>query len=177
VNATPACTPGYATLMAEYNRWMNAPLYDICAGVPDADRRRHLGVYFRSIHGTLNHLLYGDRSWLSRFIGRPYSVTTIGQELYVDFAELWRERAVTDAQIVSWSTTLTPEWLDAPLRYTSNVDGVTRELPAGILIAHFFNHQTHHRGQITVLLDQLGHDHGITDIPWLPSLNAVVAMP
>jgi uncharacterized damage-inducible protein DinB len=173
----PACTPAFAVLMAEYNRWMNGQLYDLCAGVPDADRKRDLGVYFRSIHGTLNHLLYGDRAWLGRFTGQPFAVTAIGQELYADFDELRRERETTDAQIITWAASLTPEWLDAPFRYTSNVDGLTRELPAGTLVVHLFNHQTHHRGQITILLDQLGYDHGISDIPWLPSLNAVVDAP
>ena len=65
-------------------------------------------------------------------------------------------------------------WLAETLQYRSNVDGITRVLPAWILVTHVFNHQTHHRGQVTTLMKQLGHDPGVTDIPWLPELKAVV---
>lgn len=163
----------YYAMMADYNRWMNRNLYAVCALMPDAVRRQECGIFFRSIHGTLNHLLYGDRSWLGRFTGEPFEVTVIGQELYSDFAELQAEREATDERIIAWAQTLTPEWLQSPFSYTSNVDGKTRVLPAWTLVVHLFNHQTHHRGQITTLLSQLGYDAPVTDLPWLPGLEAV----
>ena len=158
-------------LMARYNRWMNRKLYSICADIADADRKKDLGAFFKSIHGTLNHLLYGDRAWMGRFTARPYNVTVIGQELYTDFAELRREREITDAAILTWSKSLDPLWLAADFTYTSNVDGKTRVLPAWTLVTHLFNHQTHHRGQVTTLMKQLGHDPGDTDIPWMPEFG------
>jgi len=76
-----------------------------------------------------------------------------------------------DDEIVAWAQTLSEDWLQSPSTYTSSVDGKTRTLPTWVLVVHMFNHQTHHRGQLTTLLKQLGVDPGITDIPWLPALE------
>ena len=62
--------PAYCQLMARYNRWMNERLYALCAGLDDDERKRDRGAFFGSIHGTLNHLLWGDRMWLGRFTRR-----------------------------------------------------------------------------------------------------------
>lgn len=159
-------------LMARYNQWMNEKLYQVCASIPDQERKKDLGAFFKSIHGTLNHLLYGDRAWMSRFVAMPLAVTAIGEELHQDFDELRTDRTALDQQILDWSHGLSPQWLDAPFKYTSNVDGKTRVLPAWVLIMHMFNHQTHHRGQVTTLIKQLGHDPGITDLPWLPEFES-----
>jgi uncharacterized damage-inducible protein DinB len=158
----------YAELMAEYNHWMNHKLYGICAEIPDERRREDRGAFFKSIHGTLNHLLFGDRIWLGRFINQPYSAK-IGQELYSDFDELWQQRELTDQKILEWSKDLTDEWLERSLTYKSASDNIERSLPHWILVTHMFNHQTHHRGQLTTLLSQLGYNPGVTDLPWLPS--------
>ena len=158
-------------LMARYNQWMNEKLYRVCADIPDEDRKRDLGAFFKSIHGTLNHLLYGDKAWMGRFRRKPFPVTVIGQTLYEDFEELRADRQETDQQILEWSQNLSSEWLELPFEYTSNVDGKTRVLPTWILVMHLFNHQTHHRGQVTTLIKQLGREPGITDLPWLSSLQ------
>ena len=165
----------YYQIMASYNQWMNQNLYAICTKIPDAERKKDCGAFFKSIHGTLNHLLYGDRAWMGRFIEKSVSVRVIGQELYFDFAQLREQHNLTDHQIVEWSNNLSKEWLEKPFEYTSNVDGKTRILPAWVLAVHMFNHQTHHRGQLTTLLSQLGYDSGVTDLPWLPSLNSIIA--
>lgn len=159
--------------MALYNQWMNQKLYAVCAEIPDADRKKDLGAFFKSIHGTLNHLLYGDKAWMARFTGRPVDVA-IGQELFANYVELKKAREEADFEILAWSKNLKPDWLKEPFEYTSQVDGKTRILPTWILVTHFFNHQTHHRGQITTLMRQLGYESGVTDIPWLPELNAVM---
>src|SRR4029434_3118727 len=99
----------YPRTMARYNRWMNERLYECCARIPDAERKRDMGAFFKSIHGTLNHLLLADRIWLGRFTGVPFAVTGLDQELYADFAELRRERECTDREIVSWVASLAPE--------------------------------------------------------------------
>jgi uncharacterized damage-inducible protein DinB len=161
--------------MARYNAWMNERLYAVAATLGDGDRWRDLGAFFRSVHGTLNHLLLADRAWLWRFTGdaaiggsydtqgRLIEVRALDQELYADFETLRRERARTDAAIVAWAAALTPERLAAPLRYRTT-DGRACEHPLWWAASHFFNHQTHHRGQVTALLVQLGRDPGVTDL-------------
>jgi uncharacterized damage-inducible protein DinB len=161
-------------LMAEYNCWMNQKLYSVCSAIPDEQRKQDLGAFFQSIHGTLNHLLYGDKAWMGRFTNMPFSVTRIGQEIYADFEELRIEREKTDQQILEWSMSLNPAYLSQPFEYISNVDGQRRVLPTWILVTHMFNHQTHHRGQVTTLIKQIGYEPGVTDIPWLPTIYPAI---
>lgn len=111
---------------------------------------------------------------MGRFSNNPFSVTLIEQELYADFDALRAEREKMDQQILEWSMKLDPEWLNQPFEYTSNVDGKRRVLPASTVVTHMFNHQTHHRGQVTTLIKQVGYEPGVTDIPWLPTINAAV---
>jgi len=171
-----SAAPGIALLeglrvMARYNRWMNERLYDCCAKLSDADRKRDRGAFFRSIHGTLNHLLLGDRLWLSRFLAREFRIGSLADELYSDFAELRRERAKTDAEILEWIETLDEERLAGPLRFRSIVGNKDRSFPLWFAAQQFFNHQTHHRGQLTTLLMQAGIDPGVTDLLWLPGME------
>lgn len=162
--------PQYARTMAAYNAWMNARIYETCAGLPDEARKRDLGAFFRSIHGTLNHLLLADRVWLGRFTGDPFRVKSLDQELYADYAELRRERALTDAAITQWAESLTQEQFAGDLVYTTISNPQERRTPFWVVLVHFFNHQTHHRGQVTTLMKQLGLDPGVTDLMWLPGL-------
>lgn len=90
----------YCTLMAEYNQWMNRSLYAGCAQLSDEQRKRDMGAFFQSIHGTLNHLLYTDKVWMGRFLCEPFSSHIEGHELYRDYEELRAERAREDARIV-----------------------------------------------------------------------------
>lgn len=153
---------------------MNQNIYLVCSEIPDEKRKRDLGAFFKSIHGTLNHLLYGDKAWMGRFTNSPFSVTVFGQELYADFDVLRAEREKVDQQIIAWSKHVDANWLSQPFEYTSNVDGKRRVLPTWVLVTHMFNHQTHHRGQVTTLIKQTGYEPGVTDMPWLPTINAAV---
>ncbi|MBD0336601.1 MAG: damage-inducible protein DinB [Cyanobacteria bacterium Co-bin13] len=162
-------TPDYCFALATYNQWMNGRLYEVCAAIPDETRKQDQGAFFGSVHGTLNHLLYGDRIWLARFQEKPSSLPPIGQNLYENFDDLRCHREAMDQEILSWAAALSEAWLAQPFQYTSSVDDKTRVLPAWVLVTHLFNHQTHHRGQLTTLLSQLGYDYGATDIPWLPN--------
>lgn len=164
----------YYQLMAEYNCWINQNIYLVCSEIPDEKRKPDFGAFFKSIHGTLNHLLYGDKAWMGRFTNHPFSVTVSGQELYADFDVLRAEREIVDQQILEWSKHLDFDWLSQPFEYTSNVDGKQRVLPTWVLVTHMFNHQTHHRGQVTTLIKQVGYEPGVTDIPWLPTINTAV---
>lgn len=158
--------------LATYNQWMNQRLYAVCAELSDAERRQDRGVFFKSIHGTLNHLLVGDRVWLSRFQGTQFRPRGLDEELYADFDELRRERERTDGDIVGWATSLTDEALAGQLRFTTIVNPAPRTYEMWVAVAQFFNHQTHHRGQVTALLSQCGKDYGITDLIWLPQVRA-----
>jgi uncharacterized damage-inducible protein DinB len=160
----------WARTLASYNQWMNERLYALCAELPDAERRRDRGAFFRSIHGTLNHLLLGDRLWLGRFTGVPFVVARLDQELYADFAELRSEREATDREISRWAASLEPETFAGTLHFTSIVNPAPRSYPFWVALTHFFNHQAHHRGQLTTLLMQAGVDPGVTDLIWLPGL-------
>src|SRR3954466_10825534 len=115
-------------LMAEYNRWMNGRLYTLCADLPDAERRQDRGAFFKSIHGTLNHLYYGDQAWFGRFTQRPI-VAKIQHEFFTTFEELREARKLLDNELVAWANTLREEWLRSAFTYTSSVDGKTRTLP------------------------------------------------
>jgi uncharacterized damage-inducible protein DinB len=163
-------TPEWLSALARYNRWMNDKLYGLAATLSDEARKRDSGAFFKSIHGTFNHLLLADRVWLARFTGMtlpngfmgPGGIRSLDQELYVDFEELRRERALTDDELSAWVSGLTPERLAAPLVFLRR--GQRQECPLWWTVAHVFNHQTHHRGQITTLLTQQGHDPGVTDL-------------
>lgn len=164
--------------LAAYNRWMNQRLYAVCSELTDAQRRQDRGAFFKSIHGTLNHLLLADRIWLGRFLDAPYPADRLDRELYADFAELRREREITDRDLVDWAATLTEATLAGVLRYTGVSSPVPRRYELWLAVTHLFNHQTHHRGQLTVLLNQCGKDYGVTDLVQLPAVvqrNAVGA--
>ena len=157
----------YARTMARYNRSMNRALYDCSARLTDAQRKEDVGAFFKSIHGTLNHLLVGDSVWMGRFQGPAFVPTSLAQELHAGFDELRRAREAMDARIVDWAATLGDTSLAGELRYTSIVNPAPRVMPMALAVAHFFNHQTHHRGQLTTLLMQRGIDPGVTDLMWV----------
>jgi uncharacterized damage-inducible protein DinB len=162
--------------LARYNQLMNRKLYQAAGKLGDDERKRDRGAFFGSIHATLNHLLLADRVWMLRFTGdaaryasrgedgEPIQVRALAQELYADFARLAEERERTDADIVTWAHTLTAEWLEQPLAYQSLAGAPQSPHVAWWAIGHFFNHQTHHRGQVTTLLTQAGVDTGSTDL-------------
>ena len=159
-------------LMSEYSYWMNQKLYESCAQLDDSKRREDLGAFFGSIHMTLNHLLHGDRMFLSRFQDKDEEFAPLGTDLFPEFEDLRRERVETDMEMQRWAESLDEAWLSETLTYQSMSDGKTRTIEQWILVTHLFNHGTHHRGQITTLLSQLGVDVGPTDIPFMPIFDA-----
>ena len=163
-------THDHCLVLARYNRWMNDKVFAVSANLTDEQRKQNCGAFFKSIHGTLNHLLVADRVWMGRFIGAvlepdeigPGGIRSLNQELYEVFEELRQQRKQMDAEIEQWVATLRPEQLAAPLRYLRQ--GVMWDFPLWWSVAHLFNHQTHHRGQVTTLLMQAGQDPGVTDL-------------
>jgi uncharacterized damage-inducible protein DinB len=163
-------TPTHARMMAAYGAWMNGRLLDLCGGLGDAERKRDLGAFFRSIHGTFDHLVYGDVAWMGRFTGSPMPAKRIGEVVHEAWEELAAARRAMDRRIEAWAAGLGEVWLAETMAYVSVNDGKTRVLPRWVLVTHMFNHGTHHRGQLTTLMKQLGVDPGVTDLPWLPAL-------
>lgn len=159
---------------AKYNREFNLSMLTKLAQMSDSERKKDLGAFFGSIHGTLNHILLADRIWLGRFAkvfpdmaslqhaALVHEFSSLRQELCSDFAIFVPERQATDEVITNWAEELTDTRLAETMRYT-NSQGQVREHSAWLAVAHLFNHQTHHRGQITTLMNQLGYDAGITD--------------
>lgn len=154
-------------LMARYNQWMNQRLYLVCQSLSDELLKAELGAFFGSIYATLNHLVFADYAWMARFQDSPVPYK-LGEEICSGFAELTTVREQLDHTIITFSQNLTKAWLQSDITYYSGIDKRSRTLPAWALLTHMFNHQTHHRGQITTLLSQQGVDAGVTDIPWMP---------
>lgn len=162
-------TPDVVRAFARYNRWMNDKVYAAAALVGDEERKRDRKAFFKSIHATLNHLLVGDRIWLGRLTGvaapagqLAEGIRALDQELFADFAPLRADRRRVDDAIAAWAATVTEPQVEGTIRYVSG--GRAREYPFWWAVMQMFNHQTHHRGQITTLLFQAGQDPGSTDL-------------
>jgi uncharacterized damage-inducible protein DinB len=160
---------------ARYNAWFNARLYEVSATASDDERRRDLGAFFGSVHGTLNHLILCDHIWLLRLqpdlaeaiprdaAGKAIQPAGLDSIVYDDFDLLRARRTQLDATIQRWIASLSPADLDREMAYKTT-KGVAVRHPLWWAVTHMFNHQTHHRGQVTTLLLQLGHDPGATDL-------------
>ena len=156
--------------LAKYNTWMTEKAYAAADQMSDPDRKEDRGAFFKSVHSTLNHILFGDRAWMRLFTGKDYEVTAIGVDLYGDYEELKAAHLEMCADIEAFAQTLSSEWLEGTLVWPSRSDGVTRQRPTWLCVTHMFNHQTHHRGQLSTLLMQAGIDIGRTDLPFMPDL-------
>ncbi|MES2939590.1 MAG: DinB family protein [Pseudomonadota bacterium] len=165
-------TASYIQLMAQYNQWMNSRMFALCASLPDAELHKDRGAFFGSIYATLNHIAYSDLAFLSRFTGDPSVVPDPGVDLFGGFGFLKAQREALDQRLLAWSASLSPAWLAEPLTYTSKIDNRTRTIEKWVLVTHLLNHQTHHRGQVTTLLSQMGLDMGTTDIPFMPRFDS-----
>ncbi len=162
-------------IFARYNAAMNKSIYTCAAQLDAAALELDRGAFFGSILGTLNHIMVADINWLKRFAAHParfVALKSIGEfptpkaldeMLYPALAPLLYQRRVLDNMISAWALELKDEVLASTLNYT-NLRGEVVNKNLGFLLLHFFNHQTHHRGQITTLLSQLGLDVGVTDL-------------
>lgn len=161
----------YIRLMARYTLWQNAGMTEAATTLDEAGRMADRGAFFGSIAGTLNHLLWGDRLWLSRFAGtaapRTGSIAESTGET-PDWDSYRTERTATDALIARWAETLDPAWLDGELSWWSGAAGREVTKPKAALVVHFFNHGTHHRGQVHAMLTAAGARPQDTDIPFMP---------
>ncbi len=142
--------------LARYNRWANRRLYDTVASLPDAAvRLERPAAFFGSILGTLNHVLVGDRIWLARIEGVAAGIERLDQRLYEDLARLRAARDLEDARIVALTKDLVPDALTGEVAYTT-MAGEAQSTRLELILAHLFNHQTHHRGQTHGLVQEAG---------------------
>jgi len=163
------------SLMASYNQWMNTKLYDAASRLSAVELAQARGAYFGSIFGTLNHIVVADTLWLKRFATHTSSTATLAvmvplptpegldQLMFDDLKGLAAHRHWLDEVIIHWIAALTDDDLDTDLSYY-NTKGVASKRRYSSLVYHFFNHQTHHRGQVSTLLSQAGIDIGDTDL-------------
>jgi uncharacterized damage-inducible protein DinB len=145
----------YFRSLARYNQWANRRLYAACAQLHEPDYMRPRASFFGSIHATLNHILVGDRIWMGRFTGHDSGIHALDQILYGDLAGLRVAREAEDAQIINFVDALDLPTLNTTLRYKAmSAPHAAQSSPMRLTLAHFFNHQTHHRGQVHGLLSQ-----------------------
>ena len=162
-------------LMASYNQWMNKSLYEAASQLDAGELEKDRDAFFRSIIGTLNHIIVGDTIWLKRFANHEAGFPSLDYlhvvdtpisldvTLYSKLTALTEARAIMDEVIVQFASELTDQAIAIPLAY-SNTKGQPFIKNFGYLLQHFFNHQTHHRGQVSTLLSQAGIDIGVTDL-------------
>lgn len=140
-------------MLANYNTITNRKLYEVCSQLSDVERKRIRQAFFKSIHGTLNHIMVGDCIWMGRFEGKQMPSTNLDAILYEDFDELRSVRVLEDQRIEAFMSQLNQDFLTKTISYVNN-QGKLHTDPPNLLLAHFFNHQTHHRGQIHDMLSQ-----------------------
>ncbi len=159
----------YATF-ARYNQWANRRLYDAAALLSDAEYRADRGAYFKSMHGTLNHLLTTDRIWMKRFTGAGEAPERLDTILHERLDDLAAARRAEDRRIVAWMDDLGEEALAGVIRYrrvSTPEEFVQPLMPA---LDHWFNHQTHHRGQAHMVLTSLGRSAPELDLLYFQRL-------
>ncbi|WP_346906594.1 DinB family protein [uncultured Roseibium sp.] len=151
-------------MFAAYNRWANGRLYDAAELLSDEEWERDVRAFFGSMCGTLNHILVADRIWMNRFTGTGETHKVLSDLPHPHFGDLRRERGAMDDRIADWVDTLDEETLEGLFSYVpvTNPKEVTQ--PLAPALAHFFNHQTHHRGHAHMILSVLGHEPPSLDL-------------
>lgn len=156
------------SMFAHYNRWANERVYEAAGLTNNADYRADRGAFFGSLHGTLNHLVVADRIWMRRFTGVGPLHTQLDEIIYEDRVSLGVARRDEDERIIFYIETLSETEIAGMFTYRSISNPTNVTQPLAPAIAHFFNHQTHHRGQVHGLLTAIGgHD-------FAPSLDLIL---
>jgi len=152
------------TMFAGYNAWANQRIYDAATHLSDADYRADRGAFFKSMHGTLNHMVVADRIWMFRFTATGEPPTQLNAILYDDFASLREARRAEDERIARYIEALSEADLAGTIRYRTITNPATIEQELSPALDHFFNHQTHHRGQAHCLLTAITGDAPSLDL-------------
>ncbi|WP_212525750.1 DinB family protein [Actibacterium sp. MT2.3-13A] len=163
-------TRAYVRTMSRYNRWQNRQVLAACDTLTPQALTEDRGAFFGSILGTLSHLMWGDALWMSRFDSwdKPH-VGIAGSARFVpDWPTLRRLRPEADARIAAWADALPEDGLAGDLAWFSGAAGREVSMPLTLCVTHFFNHQTHHRGQVHAMLTAAGARPGDTDLFLMP---------
>lgn len=151
--------------LTQYHSWTFHRLYEYLESVSETDYRRECGLFFKSIHGTLNHILLADKIWYGRCINQPITVSGLDEELYSHRNQLQKE---INHQSVKWNELLKQidaDKLEKIIEYRTT-EGSDKSLPFANIISHVINHGTHHRGQISAALTQFGYPAPEIDLPF-----------
>ncbi len=163
-------TPAFAQLMARYGQWQNASLISAANTLNEDARRENRGAFFGSIHATLDHLLWGDRLWLSRFGGcqAPNGGIPTSTMQFPDWEKLKAMRENIDAAMVTWADRQSQACIDSDFLWITSAGVTVGTFPRWKLIQQMFNHGTHHRGQVHAMLTAAGASPEDTDIQQMP---------
>ncbi len=163
-------SPDYVLSMARYNAWQNRQMKAALEALPEAELRRDRGAFFGSIFATVNHLLWADAMWMGRFADWAKREAGIdGSTTLVPTLAVWgAERFRTDARILLWAERLSALDLTGDLRWSSGATGRVQVRPLGQCLAHMFNHQTHHRGQVHAMATAAGGEGWVSDLAFMP---------
>jgi uncharacterized damage-inducible protein DinB len=151
-------------MLSDYNRWANERIYVACADLTEDEYRADRGAFFGSAHRTLNHILAADRIWLRRITGQGAAPTALNAILFEDLASLSQARAAEDQRLIEVVGSLTEAALQQVITYTPVSNPVPVTEPLSPVLAHIFNHQTHHRGQVHTILTSLGKPSVVLDM-------------
>jgi uncharacterized damage-inducible protein DinB len=162
-------------MFGQYNAWANGRLYDAAARLDIAQYRADRGAFFKSVHGTLNHLLATDRIWMRRFTGEGDAPDRLDAILFEDFADLRAAREAEDKRIITYVDSLNEDRIAGTITYrrVSSPEQFKQQLAPAL--AHWFNHQTHHRGQVHALLTGLTGEVPELDLLFFQRLAATSA--
>jgi uncharacterized damage-inducible protein DinB len=142
-------------MFGHYNAWANGRLYEAVAELSSEQYRADRGAFFKSVHGSLNHLLVTDRVWMQRFTGEGDAPNRLDAILFETFIELLAAREAEDRRIVDFVDRLDDRRIAGTIKYRRITSPEQFEQPLAPALAHWFNHQTHHRGQVHALLTGL----------------------
>ena len=151
-------------LMARFNEWVNRRVYGAVTELPEAAYRADEGLFFGSVHNTLNHILVVDRMWTARIEGVAHGISSLKQKLHDDFDALRAARAEEDGRFVRLVDGMDAAALDRLVRYTRMIGTGEEEMRTAHILLTLFNHQTHHRGQVTVVLTRHGIEYPPLDV-------------
>jgi uncharacterized damage-inducible protein DinB len=159
-------------MFSHYNAWANGRIYDAAARLSTEQYRADRGAFFKSVHGTLNHLLVTDRLWMKRFTGEGEAPDRLDAILFETLEELRAARETEDRRINQWVEGLDDRRIAATIKYRRVSSPEEFEQQLSLALAHWFNHQTHHRGQVHALLTGLVGKAPELDLLYFQRLSA-----
>ncbi|GGG59197.1 damage-inducible protein DinB [Salipiger pallidus] len=159
--------------MTRYNAWQNDLMRQALEALPPKVVSSDRGAFFGSMLGTVNHILWADQMWMSRFAGWPKPECGLDQspELTRSVGAWSAERSRLDGHLSDWAAGVDHVALSGELRWVSGATGAQMSRPMSLCVAHMFNHQAHHRGQVHSMVTGAGAKGWLSDLAFLPELS------